>query len=235
MKLKYFFSSFVLIIVTSGVLAQDFLQGYDSFSRKADSHIYLNDGTEIIGKVKSVKKKKGLIVYVKVDVDGESVKYMADEVDKMYLKPLGFEKLSRSMDNAFNVTENAKDRSVNEGFIKEGYVLYETVKVRLKKDETTLLMQLVNPGFSSDIKVYYDPFASETMSTGIGGFTVAGGDAKSYYVKKGEEPAYKVKKKHYDDEIQSLYGDCNVKAGFEDKLKWTDFSKHIVYYSSNCK
>ncbi len=48
-------------------------------------------------------------------------------------------------------------------------------------------MQLVNPRFSKVISVYSDPFAKETSSIGIGGLKLAGGIAKSYYLKKGEK------------------------------------------------
>lgn len=215
--------------------AQDFLKGYDSFSSKADSYIYMNDGTEVVGKVKGIKRKKGLIEYVKLKVDGETQKLLASDVSHMYLKPSGLEKFSRGLEDAFDMTELEKDRTINEGFVKEGYVLFETVKVMIKKTERTLLMQLVNPGFSNNIRVYYDPFASETMGASVGGMKLAGGDAKSYYVKAGDKMAFKLKKKNYEDELKSLYGDCSVADGFDGKMKWTSFAKHIVHYSTKCK
>ena len=234
MKFKHLLLFTILFMVSTFSFGQDFLQGYDSYSTKADSYLYLTDGTEVVGQVKKLKKKKGLIDYVKVKVGEETVKYMASDVSHMYLKPSKLEKFSKSMDNAFDVTERDKDRSINEGFIKEGYIYYETVTVQLKKSEKTLLMQLVNPGFSGQIKVYYDPWANETASTGIGGMKLAGGDAKSYYVQHGDAIAYKLKKKNYDDDLKNLYGDCNIADGFEGKVKWKDFAKHIVYASSNC-
>ena len=48
-------------------------------------------------------------------------------------------------------------------------------------------MHSINPKCISFIQVYGDPIAKKTSGLGIGGFNVAGGLAKSYYFKKGEE------------------------------------------------
>ena len=67
---------------------------------------------------------------------------------------------------------------------------------KVKKKKKVLLMQLLNPHFGAKVKVYHDPFANSTASVGVGGFTVAGGDEKSYYVQFGEDTAFKLEKKH---------------------------------------
>ena len=99
-----------------------------------------------------------------------------------------------------------------------------------------LLLQILNPGFARNIKVFFDPYAGETASFGFGGIKVAGGDAKSYYVKKGEEVAFKLQSKNYEEEYKHLYGDCatffdaNVK-----KFDWSDLAKNIFDYTKECK
>lgn len=74
----------------------------------------------------------------------------------------------------------------------------------------------------------------ETMAVGFGGINVAGGDAKSYYVKKGDAVAFKLQKTM--KEIENLYGDCpELKKEFAKKLGWSNVEKHIFFYSENCK
>ena len=67
--------------------------------------------------------------------------------------------------------------------LKDGYAYFENAEIELKKGNIITLMQLLNPG-SELLKAYHDPFAKETASVSFGGFKVAGGEDKSYYMKK---------------------------------------------------
>ena len=124
---------------------------------------------------------------------------------------------------------------IDSEIIKKGYAYFEKAKVAIKKDQEMLLMQLLNPGFNSKIKVFHDPFAAETMRAGFGGMTMAGGDDKSYYVQVGDNVAKKLKKKDYDDEYKVLYSSCPTlltKVG--EKVRWTEFSKNVYEYTFEC-
>ena len=92
-----------------------------------------------------------------------------------------------------------------------------------------LLLQLLNPSFSSKIRVYSDPFAGETASVGIGGVKLAGGDEKSYYVKKEDKPAYKLKKKDFKADFDALFKDCSDMK--MDKVKWSEFAEYVFKYN----
>lgn len=99
----------------------------------------------------------------------------------------------------------------------------------------TLLLQLLNPGFSKGMKVFFDPYASETTSLAVGGFRLVGGDAKSYYFKKGDDVAFRLYKKNYDDEWKNLYGNCpKLMSAFKDKMGWSSIENHVYYYSNTC-
>lgn len=215
--------------------AQDFLVGSDRFSSKKISYLFLKDGSEVQGYIKDIDRKKGLIEEIVLKIDGKKSKFKPEDIDYMYLMPSGFDKFAKAYDSAFDLTEEEKDRSVNMGYIKEGYVLFESTEVMIKKKKRNLLLQLVNPGYNSKIRVYHDPLAQESMSAGIGGFKVAGGDKKSFYVKKGDAIAYRLKKKKYDDEWKELFKDClSIKDSFDGKMKWYDFSKHVFAYTTEC-
>ena len=236
MKDRFLFF-FTLVILASSLTAQDFLDGAFTFSSKKESYITLADGKELTGFIDDIDRKKGLIEEITIiDLNKKKIKLKPEEVKHMYIVPSGFDKLSSGMNNMYDATKWNEDKSAHAEHIKAGYVFFETTEVMVKKKKLTLLLQLLNPGFANKIKVFFDPYAGETASFGFGGIKLAGGDAKSYYFKKGDNVAYKMEKKNYDDELENLYGDCpSFKKGFEKKMGWSMVEKHIFYYSGKCE
>lgn len=236
MKIKTCLILFVIMASVS-IQAQDFLKPSDRFSSKETSYFVLKDGSSVEGTIDDIDRKKGLIEEIDIYVNGDSKnkrKLKPEDIDHMYLMPSGLDKLGNSMDEFYDLQEHSKDRRVDDEKIKAGYVLFESSRVILKKKERVLLLQLLNPTFSSNIKIYYDPFAKETMSAGIGGFTLAGGDAKSYYCKKGDDIAFKLEKKNYDDHWKDLYESCSSLETTYKKVRWDELNKHILTYNSDC-
>lgn len=219
------------------VRAQDFLDGNFTFSESKESYFTLNDGIEVVGKIDKIKRKKGLIEEITIrDTNDKKIVFKPEMIHHMYIAPSKWDKFGSGMNKMYDMKEWEKDKTINQEHIKEGYALFETSEVMIKDDKMSLLLQLLNPGFAEKIRVYFDPRASETASVGIGGFTVAGGDAKSYYVKKGKEVAFKLEKKNYEKNQELLYGDCkDLKSKFKTKkLEWTDLAQHIYKYTTEC-
>lgn len=227
----------IAFLFTQILEAQNFLDGSFTFSNKKESYITLNDGKEIVGFIDDIDRKKGLIEEITLkDQNKKKFILKPEEVKNMYIAPSGFDKLT-ALDRKMNdATEWSEDQSMHNEFVKKGYVFFETTQVLIKKKKMTLLLQLLNPGFAEKIKVYFDPYADETMAVGIGGIKVAGGDAKSYYVKKGDAVAFRLQKKNYEEEFENLFGDCpGLKKEFSKKLGWSNFEKHVFFYSENCR
>ncbi|MTI21639.1 hypothetical protein E1176_11465 [Fulvivirga sp. RKSG066] len=114
----------------------------------------------------------------------------------------------------------------------------ESSKVQVKKKKVQdCMLQVMNPTFSKKITVYYDPFAGETASIGVGGMTLAGGLAKSYYIKKdGEEIAKRIKKKEYKKDMEELFGECpELISKYGENPDWSEFEQFIYDYSTMCK
>lgn len=235
MKIKFFTLSF-LLFTSLASYAQDFLDGSFTFSSNKESYITLKDGQEIVGFIDDIDRKKGLIEEITIkDMDKKKIKLKPEDVKHMYIAPSGFDKLGKGVNVMNNMTKWDEDKSAHAAHIKDGYVFFESTEVMIKKEKMTLLMQLVNPGFARGIKVYFDPRASESASLGIGGITVAGGGAKSYYFKKGDKIAFKMEKKNYDDEFENLYGDCpDFKKEFAKEQGWSKVEKHVFFYSEKC-
>lgn len=215
--------------------AQDFLTPTFRFSDKKPSYITLVDGTVIKGELKDLDRKKGLISEIKIkDENGKKHTLKPNKVKSMYLVPSGLDKISQGL-NFISDVKQWNNSNLNQEYINDGYVYFEQAKVKLKKKEHLLMLQLLNPAFSKDVKVYFDPYAKETASVGVGGLKLAGGIAKSYYVSKSDGVASKLTSKDYGKtEFKSFWSDCTkVKAKYP-RVKWADLAKHIQTYS-DCK
>ncbi|MDF7820285.1 hypothetical protein P1X15_21875 [Runella sp. MFBS21] len=227
---------FLGILIAQNAISQDFIPAYDRFSGKETSYIHLEDGSKIEGTLEDLDRRKGLIQEVTIkDANGKKIKLKPEQIKSMYLMPSGFSKLSTNMDVSTKV-KKWDAQYIDSEIIKKGYAYFEKAKVVIKKDQEMLLMQLLNPGFNSKIKVFHDPFAAETMRVGVGGFTMAGGDDKSYYVQVGDFPAKKLKKKEYEDEIKVMYSSCpSLVKKIGEKLRWTEFAQHVYEFTFECQ
>ena len=225
------------ILFSSGVFGQKFLEGNFLFSGKKESYITLTDGKEIVGFIDDIDRKKGLIeeITIKEKSTKKKLKLKPEEIKHMYICPSGYDKMNAELSKIYDVPKWTSESTLNEGYIKEGYSYFESTEVMIKKKKMTLLLQLLNPGFSKGMKVFFDPYASETTSLAVGGFRLVGGDAKSYYFKKGDDVAFRLYKKNYDDEWKNLYGNCpKLMSAFKDKMGWSSIENHVYYYSNTC-
>jgi hypothetical protein len=233
---------FALLFACLGITAsaQDFLEPADLFSSKEDSYITLADGKELVGRIDDIDRKKGLIeeITIKPADGGKKVVLKPEQIKSMFLPQSGFDAITKADAKLRNVTKWDNDVSAHKSYVKEGYVYFETHEVLVKKKKIILCLQLLNPGFANKVKVFYDPYASESMSVGIGGMNLAGGDAKSYYVKYGDITAFKLYSKNFEEEFDNLFGkSCdavNKKVGGK-KPKWTAFAELLALYDANCK
>lgn len=221
---------FVFIQVT---IAQNFLEATESFSRKKPSYITLQDGTELEAEFRNVKTKKGLFLKVWVD-DGKDKKreILAEDIKHMYLPASGWDIMAKALD--MDATKLDDDTSLNQELVQDGYAYFETVEVMVKKKKKTALMQLLNPAYANNVRVYNDPWANEQQGLGIKGIQVAGGGAKSYYVKVGDKTAFIVKKKNYSDMFKDIFVSCKSFVKKNSKPRWKDFEQQVYDHSKGC-
>jgi hypothetical protein len=211
--------------------AQQLLTPTFTYSQKKTAYLTLKDGTEMIGVLKDLNRKKGLIERVKFeDGDGKVHKLKPEDISFMYLPPSGLDNLSKVVDALTNV-QKWNDEKLNQDLLNKGYIYIENAQVKIKKKEYTMLMQLLNPTFSKEVKVYHDPKAKKTKSLGVGGINLAGGNAKSYYVQKGDNAAFKLEKKNYNKEFKPLWGSCQAVVENNPSIKWNELTKHLLEFS----
>jgi len=237
------FTSFKTIICACFVLlsfnlqAQELMRPFAGYSKKKIAYITMDDGTQIQANLKDFKYKKGLIEAIKLkDISGgKKQKIKPEKIKHMYVPISGWAKIDAFYDVKTDATQWGKT-SLKKDIFQKGYVYFEKSDVRIKKKTRTLLLQLLNPSFSAKVKIYHDPLAKETLSAGIGGVKVAGGHAKSYYIKKGDNTAYRVLKKTYKEEYKMIFEDCSsLVEQIDTNRNWVDFVGHIYKYATDCQ
>jgi hypothetical protein len=170
------------------------------------------------GKISDMDHKKQLLTELTLKVGDEKVVFTPETIKLVYAKAT---KMSRLSKLGGSIQRMTKQKIRN----KSDTLIFETVK---NEDGELILLQLINPGADSKIKVYANPSAGKTTSwTGIDG-----GMDRSYYVSKKGEPVWKLAKKDMKDKFSFLFDDC---AALKDKSKsWDDFDEYINEYD-DCK
>ncbi len=236
MKLSKFSALMALLLLAMNSLtAQRFLEPSETFSPKKVSYLTMMDGSVKEVFLKSIKREKGLIEELKVeDAAGTKSKIKPKDIKFMYLPQSGFDKFSKEMDFIHDV-QKWDNKEIDQSKVADGYIYFEQAEVQVKKEKLTLMMQLLNPSFSSKIKVYHDPYAAESASVGIGGFTLAGGDDKSYYVAVRNQTAFKLMKKNYEEDFMKVFGFCSPLKNKFEKINWSQFDEHVYEHNQNCE
>lgn len=238
MKTKHFFLVAALLFVANAAFSQKFLEGFQLISKGKPAYVTLMTGDKIEGHVKDVDWRKGLIESIIIaDNSGKETELQAKDIKILYAQPAGLEKLSKRMEVGSNV-HKLTNKEYNYDLLGQGMMMLEQTDVLIKnKKQFNLLMQLLNPDFCSTIKVYRDPIVKETAKWGVAGVTLAGGDISSYYVKKGDAPAFRVEKRHYKKDFEKIFGDNKemMEKYSKEKPSWYDLAKHITEYSESNK
>ena len=227
-------SCFALVLASNfaTVSAQEFAEKTNNVSYSKPAYIYLENGDSLVGNLTKLGYRKGLIDEVKMKVNDKKQEVDVNTIKVAYFPISAIGKLGNALEKATNLNKMQKT-GVNEALIRDGYVLYEKSLAVVKGKTEPLLMQLLNPAFSNKIRVYADQFAAESASYGVGGMTLAGGDDLSYYIKNGDAPAVKVRRKDFKEMVPTLFSDCPALAErLQQKFNWTDLPKYIFEHST---
>jgi len=229
----------VIILTTSitfDAIAQQLLNPSSSFSERKTAYFTMKDGSKVEANIVRISYKKGQINELKLkNAEGKKIKLTPADIKSMYLPQSAMEKLSQ-LDKFMSDATMWKSDSLDNQKISNGYVYFESTDVQMGKKTRKFLMQILNPAFSSKVKILNDPFSSETASLGIAGVKLAGGDLKSYYFKKGNQVAYLLRKKDYKKQFKEIWSDCPALIEkYVENPNWTDLAKHVYEYSNQCK
>jgi len=228
----------IALFISLSLIGQNnkfFVKAVDGFSKKKVSYLTLMDGTEVTGKIKKLKRKKWLFEKVIIiDDNDEKREFEASEIKSMYLPQSGWDKLGKMSDMLSDATQ-WESTDLNQEYLEDGYAYFESTEVYYKKKKKkVLLLQLINPSYSGEVKVFYDPTAGESVGLGVRGINIAGGGDKSFYIKIGDEVAFKLKKKKYKDQIKNIFSKCPDYLRKVKKWNWEKFGETLLDYTKNC-
>ncbi len=236
--MKHFFI-LLSIIISIPVFSQGFIKGIDGddlgliFARPCV--ITLVSGDEVTGKLSGAVIINGYLDKIVLKKDnGEKLKLKPEDITRLAIKASKLAKLTmiaESMSSIKEITKTDFDEIVN-----REYIIFETA-MRSNNAGKLRLMQLLNPGFDSQIKVFADPNAKETQGIGIQGIKFTGGEDKSYLFVENGDKAILVKKRTYKKDFQELYQNCPMmlKVFEGEKIKWDDAAGHVFVYDQSCK
>lgn len=229
-----------LLISLSGVaFAQGFIAALEADDMALiggkECTVKLVSGEEVTGKFLAGTLVNGYLSNFNIrSENGEKVKFKPEDVARLSVKASKLAKLAMMTESASSIKEMTKTNF--DEIANREYIVFETA-MRHNKAGKLRLMQLLNPGFDSQIKVFADPNAKETKGVSISGIQLSGGADKSYLFVKNDEKAVLVKKGSYKKNFDELYGDCpamlQVFAG--EKVKWNDVAGHVFAYDQVCK
>jgi hypothetical protein len=186
------------LLMTGNASGQGFVETVEGLALDAlfgnECVVNLASGEEIIGKFTSGTYVTNGLTKITVKLEnGEKVKLVPEQVVSMQIKSSDLLKLSMISEAGSSIKELA-NTNFND-IVNRDWVVFETAMTP-KKNDTYRLLQLLNPGFDSKIKVFAEP-SSKTGGLNVGGIQVTGGEDKAYLFVKGGEKAFKVKKGSY--------------------------------------
>ena len=230
-------AAFVLM-VSSYVYSQGFVEAVEGDALSVlvgnECFLKLESGEEIQGKFTSGTFVNDGFSKITIKLEnGEKAKFAADQVISFRIKSSDLLKLFMITEAGSSISEMA-NTNFND-IVNREWVIFETA-LTPKKNDTKRLLQLLNAGFDSKLKVFSEPSA-KTSGLNIGGLQLTGGEDKAYLFVKGGEKAFKVKKGSYSKNFEELFNDCPkmIEAYKNDKIKWDDVALHVFYYNQFCK
>lgn len=218
----------LLTFISLQASSQAFISAVSEFQPSNDCVMELLDGTVVKGKVASATIAFGYLSSLTLkEADGTKHKHKAETIKQFKVKMGFLAKLDAAAEGSSSIGEIIQT-DYNE-IIEREYIIYEQALLPKKKDKYRLL-QLVNPGFDSKIKVFDDPGGKETSGM------ISGGKDKSYLVVVNGEKSVEVKKGNYKKDFAELYGDCKkfMETVQPKKPNFWDMAAHVYVYDQLC-
>jgi hypothetical protein len=205
-------------------------------------------GSACIAKLKTGEKAEGILkglsvtsgyisgVTIKLE-NGKKEKFKTGQLESFQVKSSGFTDMAAVP--AGTVTRNNMSISTPGNVAEADYIVFETVSTG--KLSGVLLLQLLNPGQCSRIKVYaYETDSGNTVSISDekkGTVSYTGRAAITYlFVKQGEKPV-KIEKSNFRNRLKEIFSDCPALMSKinNEKISWDNMAAYVYTYNNECK
>lgn len=215
-----------LFLISINVSAQ-FVTPLETIS--GDAIVTTSSGEVYEGKLKNAMTgPNGLISFKLKDASGTDHNYKVADIKELKIKIDGLARLEIVAEQTETISKLANSNF--EEVVTRDYIIWQQVK-HPKKDKF-LLLQLLNPGFDSKIKVYHKPNA-ESGQTSVGGVAVSGGEANAYILVKDGQTIEMSKKQYKKGGYQELFSDCEKMK--KEKPDFKAFAVDVFTYDQLCE
>jgi len=222
------FISLAILFFSMSASAQYFIQPIENFSKSKTAYLTLLDGQSMEGKIKKIKSENGFISKVSLQVDGHIMNYSSNEIAFMIL-PQKNSRNSFGSNNTDVIPADWSFNGYNKLMIENGYGYFELATITDKDKKVSTLLQLINPSFCNEIKVYHDPKVFVTNTHMMIGYA-AHGQVTSFYTKVGDESVFKLWRSDYEKQFDTFFNDPVVTEIEGEEKEWENFQE--VLYSS---
>jgi hypothetical protein len=235
--MKNLASIFILILSFGYSQAQYFLPEISDTQilMAKEAYAVTNEGDTVNGRVRSIVIVNGqLRSFTIKKSDKSKAKFKAGDAKLLAVKPT---KLA-NIESALSVQSIIRASNIDfEEVMNREWVYFEQALLPRKKDKPAL-MQLLNSGFDSKIKVYFNPNANESGGLSLNGLQLTGGDDLSYLVVYNGNKSVVYRRGNYrNNALSELYNDCDVFVqNYQDEnFRWDNFAEHVFVYDQLCE
>jgi hypothetical protein len=190
-------------------------------------------GVELFGTIGGfISGRHGLTRVTLRPAEGSRQQFLASDIDELVIEPGTLSRIGMVREATSTVRKIRRDDLWAR--IDHDVVVFH--RVAWPKPSDARLLQLVNPGFASRIRVYHLISATSGTWT-IAGVPVAGGESKAFAViKDGGEPM-RVDRRHYERrDFDLLFGDCPemLQGAAASNRNFHRFAQHTFVYDQLC-
>lgn len=224
-KQKFLLIQLFSLLVIS--VSAQFVTPLESIS--GDAIVITAAGETLEGQLKNAATgPNGLISFKLTDFNGRDHKFKAEDVKELKIKVDGLAKLEIIAEQSSNISKLANSNF--DEIVQREYIIWQQLKHPTK--DKFLLLQLLNPGFDSKIKVYQKPNA-ESGETSVGGVAVSGGEATAYMLVKDGKTILMTKKDYKKGGYTELFSDCEQMNNPKPDFK--EIALDVFSYDQLCK
>jgi hypothetical protein len=227
--MKQLFSLLAFLFIFQLTKAQEFLTPLETLTGKVQ--VTTVDGKTVYGKLTSVSfEARGLGNFrVKDSATDEVIKFTPENVKTLQVKMTFNNRMETIEKQSMFKLLKSKGKEVSE----REYITFNLVTYPEKKDKI-LLLQLLNPDFSSKIQVYEHKVGGKS-STSILGIETELNEATSFIIVINGVSSFVEKKKYKTDYFDKIFASCpELMAMPEKEVSFSDFAKHVSIFEK-CK
>jgi hypothetical protein len=227
--MKQLFSLLAFLFIFHLTKAQEFLTPLETLTGKVQ--VTTVDGKTVYGKLTSVSfEARGLGNFrVKDSATDEVIKFTPENVKTLQVKMTFNNRMETIEKQSMFKLLKSKGKEVSE----REYITFNLVTYPEKKDKI-LLLQLLNPDFSSKIQVYEHKVGGKS-STSILGIETELNEATSFIIVINGVSSFVEKKKYKTDYFDKIFASCpELMAMPEKEVSFSDFAKHVSIFEK-CK